>query len=144
MVACSTNSVMLMLIQFESINVFKDIERLVFIMKAFGFCFPWIYFTSIISHCSYNWYKIITFTTHCFSCIVHNFLRHLYKNLASIHKISRISAPNIFPSLAFMITLMLNLCAIPYNSAAKILHITRLYLIKDPCIIFALLVASAR
>lgn len=53
-----------------------------------------------------------------------------------MYKISEIVAPNIFSSVVFMTTPMSNSCIIPHSSAAKILYVTRLYFIKDYCIIF--------
>lgn len=61
-----------------------------------------------------------------------------------MHKISKTVDLNIFPSIALMTAPMLNPCAIPYSSAAKTLRVTHLHLIKDQCMIFTLLVASAR
>ena len=70
--------------------------------------------------------------------------RQLYKDFKSVHKISEIADPSIFPSVALMTAPMSNLSAILYSSAAKILPVTHLYLIKDQCMRFALLVALAR
>ena len=127
----STHSVVLMLIQFELICVFKADDGLVFVMESTKLWCLWIYFTSIISCYLYNWPKLIISTINHFSCIVLNLTRHLYKDLEFVHKISGIATPNIYPSVAFITTPMSNLYVIPYSSAVKTLHVTRLYLIED-------------
>ena len=144
MLAYFTHSVMLILLQFESISVFKADESLTFVMESAGLWYLWIYFTLVISYCLYNWHKLITLTISCFFCVVPNLIKQSYKNFESVYKISKIANLSIFSNVAFMITLISNSYAIPYNLAAKILRITVLYFIKDQYIIFALFIVSTK
>lgn len=129
--AYSIYSVMLILIRFELIKVFKADEGLVCIMKSTRLWYLWIHFTLIISCCSYNWYKLITSTISCFSYLVPDLMRQSHKDFESVHIISKTVALSIIPSIDFIITTMSNLYAILYSSTVKIMRITRLHFIKD-------------
>ena len=131
MVVRSTHSIVLMLMRFESINVFKANEGLDFDMESAGLTCPWIYFILVISRCLYNWQRLITSTISRLSFVIPNLTRQLYEDLESVHKISRTADPSIFPSVAFMTTPISNPYAIPYSSAAKTLRVTWLHLIED-------------
>lgn len=60
-----------------------------------------------------------------------NLTEQLYNDFESMYKITKIVDPSIFFNTNFITTLMLNLYAISYNSAAKTLYIIRLYFIKN-------------
>lgn len=63
-----------------------------------------------------------------------NLTKQSFQDFELIQKISRITNSSIILTIAFMIimtVLILNLYIILYNSAAKILYITLLYIIKD-------------
>ena len=144
MLTHSTHSVVLILMQFVSIKVFNADEGLVLVMESARLWYLWIHFILVISCCLYDWCKLIISTNSWFSCVVPNFTRQLYRDFESVHRISGTTDPKIFLKVAFMTALMSNSCAIPYSSLAKTLRITRLYFIKDKCMIFALLAALAR
>lgn len=57
---------------------------------------------------------------------------------------SKIVDLSIFLKVISIIALILNLYAILYSSAAKLLYMTSLYIIKDQCIIYVLLATFAR
>lgn len=131
MLVCFIYSIMLMFIQFESINVFKSDEGLVFVIESTGLWYLWIYFIWVISCWLYDWYKFIISTINCFSYIIPYLIKLLYKDFEFVHKMSRTADLSIFPGITFMTTPMSNLCIIPYSLPAMTLHITHLFLIKD-------------
>lgn len=61
-----------------------------------------------------------------------------------MYKINKIANSNIFFSIAFIITPMLNPYAILYSLANKILCVTHLYLIETQYMIFVLLITLVR
>lgn len=112
------------------IKVFNAVEGLVLVMEFARLWCPWIYLTSIISRCLYNWYKLITSTISYFFLIMPNFTKQLYKDFEFIYKIRGIVNLSIFLSITFMITLISNLYAISYCLATSILCIICLYFMK--------------
>lgn len=72
-----------------------------------------------------------------------NLTKKFDKDFDFVYKIDEITNLSNFFNLTFMTTSILNLYAIPYNSAVKILHVTHLYYIEDHSMIFALFIALA-
>ena len=136
--------VVLMLIRLFSITFFKVDEALALVMDSAELWFPWIHLTSVISRRSYDWRKIITSIIRRFSFVVPSLTRQSQKDFEFVYRMSRKTDFSIFPNDAFITAPMSNPFAIPYNSAARTLCVTRLHFIEDQCMMLVLLVASAK
>ena len=127
----STHSEVVRLTLFVSINVFKAVMALVFVMESAGLLSSFIHLTSVIFRRSYDWRRLMISIISRFLLVVPSLTRHLYNDFESVQMTIGTSYWRTWKSVAFNTTPMSKPWAIAYNSEASTLLVTCLHLIED-------------
>ena len=128
---------------FVSINVFKLLPHLSFVIASAMFCFPSIQTISDISLRSYAWRRNIMSIINLFSCVEPSLTRQSYRDFESVY-VTRLTDRRRICCTVDLITIALSKPRdIAYSSAANTLRVIRRHLTDAQCMMLALLYLSA-
>jgi hypothetical protein len=122
---------MFILIVLISINVFKVENALFLIIESIELLISCIYFIFVIFRRSYDCRRLMTFIMKRFFCVVSSFDKQSYNDFESVQNIKDTKRSRIANNVALKAAWRSKSWVNAYNSAARMLRVTRLHLIDD-------------